>query len=82
MAHILVTGGSRGIGAATVEKFAVNGDTVSFTYLKSVAEAEALAARTGSYAFPADSRNPDAIRAAVCDAVAQSGPVDVLVNNA
>ena len=82
MAHILVTGGSRGIGAATVERFTANGDTVSFTYLKSVAAAEELAARTGAYAFPADSRDPDAIRAAVRAATAQSGPIDVLVNNA
>lgn len=82
MAHILVTGGSRGIGAATVKRFAANGDAVSFTYLKSAVEADALAACTGAYAFRADSRDPDAIRSAVNAAARQSGPIDVLVNNA
>lgn len=82
MAHVLVTGGSRGIGAATVKRFATNGDAVSFTYLKSIAEADALIACTGAYALRTDSRDPGAIRAAVDAAVRRSGPIDVLVNNA
>lgn len=82
MAHILVTGGSRGIGAAVVEKFTANGDSVSFTFLHSNDAAQALTARTGASGFRADSRDPDAIREAVQGAVLRNGPVDVLVNNA
>ena len=82
MAHILVTGGSRGIGAAMVDRFTANGDFVSFTYLKSDAVADALAERTGAHGFRADSRDPEAIHRAVCAAFAEGGPVDVLVNNA
>lgn len=82
MAHILVTGGSRGIGAALVEKFTANGDAVSFTFLHSNDAAQALTARTGASGFRADSRDPDAIREAVQEAVLRNGPVDVLVNNA
>lgn len=82
MAHILVTGGSRGIGAAVVEKFTANGDAVSFTFLHSNDAAQALTARTGASGFRADSRDPDAIREAVQEAVLRNGPVDVLVNNA
>lgn len=82
MAHILVTGGSRGIGAAVVEKFTANGDAVSFTFLHSNDAAQALTARTGACGFRADSRDPDAIREAVQEAVLHNGPVDVLVNNA
>ena len=82
MAHILVTGGSRGIGAAIVERFAASGDAVSFTYFRNDIAAEALMARTGARAFRADSRDPDAIREAVRAATTQNGAVDVLVNNA
>lgn len=82
MAHILVTGGSRGIGAAMVEKFTANGNRVSFTYLKSASAADTLAERTGAHGLRADSRDPEAIREAVREACAEDGPVDVLVNNA
>ncbi len=82
MAHIFVTGGSRGIGSAMVERFAERGDRVSFTYLKNNTAADALAERTGAQAFRADSRDSEAIREAVGLARAKSGPVDVLVNNA
>lgn len=82
MAHVLVTGGSRGIGAAVVDKFAARGDRVSFTYLNSDDAAAALATRTGARSFRADSRNPDAIEKAVHAACQYNGPIDVLVNNA
>lgn len=76
--HILVTGGSRGIGAAAVRLFAARGDTVSFLYEKDHAAAQAVARSTGARAICCDVAN----EAAVCRAFAQLGRVDVLVNNA
>ncbi len=74
---VLVLGGSRGIGAAIVRRFAADGATVSFTYAGSKDAAEALAAETGSRAIRADSADRDAVIATV----RESGPLDVLVVN-
>ncbi|NYZ17261.1 SDR family oxidoreductase [Azospirillum sp. RWY-5-1] len=75
---ILVLGGSRGIGAAIVRRFAADGGTVTFTYAGSKDAAEALAAETGAKALRVDSADRDALVAAV----AAQGPLDVLVANA
>ena len=75
---ILVLGGSRGIGAAIVRRFAADGATVTFSYAGSIDAAEALAAETGATAVQADSAD----RAALTAAVAAQGPLDVLVINA
>ena len=48
MKNVLVTGGSRGIGAETVRTFAASGDRVVFTYLRSEAAADALRQETGA----------------------------------
>ncbi|WP_338545245.1 SDR family oxidoreductase [Pseudomonas benzopyrenica] len=74
---VLVLGGSRGIGAAIVRRFAVEGARVIFTYSSSKDAAQALAAETGSTAEATDSANRDAVIARVRD----SGPLDVLVVN-
>ena len=78
MKHALITGGSRGIGAAAVRAFARAGYAVSFLYEKSEAAAAALAAETGAAALRCDVADPEAVAAAV----ASIPPVDVLVNNA
>lgn len=74
---MLVLGGSRGIGAAIVRRFAHDGARVTFTYAGSHDAAEALAAETGSMAVRTDSADRDAVIARVRD----SGPLDVLVVN-
>ena len=78
MKHVLITGGSRGIGAAAVRAFARAGYAVSFFYEKSEAAAAALAAETGARALRCDVADTEAVAAAV----ASIPPVDVLVNNA
>jgi cyclic-di-GMP-binding biofilm dispersal mediator protein len=75
---VLVMGGSRGIGAAIVRRFAADGATVTFTYAGSRDAAEKLAADTGAKAVVTDSGDRDAVIARVRD----SGPLDVLVVNA
>lgn len=75
---ILITGGSRGIGRACVERFAADGHEVHFFYHKSHEAAKALALATGACAHAVDIRDS----AAVAQAVAEIGNVDVLVNNA
>lgn len=75
---VLVLGGSRGIGAAIVRRFAAEGSTVTFTYAGSREAAEQLAAETGSTAVLTDSADRDAVIARV----RESGPLDVLVVNA
>ncbi|MGK6325198.1 SDR family oxidoreductase [Sphingomonas sp. DT-51] len=74
---VLVLGGSRGIGAAIVRRFATDGAEVTFTYAGSHEAAERLAAETGSTAVQTDSADRDAVIARVRD----SGPLDVLVVN-
>lgn len=76
--NILVLGGSRGIGAAIVRRFAEDGAKVAFTYAGSKGAADALAAETGAEAIQADSADRDAVIATV----AGRGALDVLVINA
>lgn len=75
---VLVLGGSRGIGAAIVRRFASEGAAVTFSYAGSRAAAEQLARETDSTALLTDSANRDAVIALV----RESGPLDVLVVNA
>lgn len=76
--NILILGGSRGIGAAIVRRFAEDGAKVAFTYAGSKGAADALAAETGAEAIQADSADRDAVIATV----AGRGALDVLVVNA
>ncbi len=78
MKHVVITGGSRGIGRAAVELFAAQGCHVTFLYEKNHAAAQAVAAATGARAICCDVADGEAVRAAFRDL----GPVDILVCNA
>ena len=78
MSTVLITGGSRGIGAAAVELFAARGDTVHFIYEKDHAAAAAVAAKTGAHPVCCDVADSAAVRTAF----ASIGAVDILVCNA
>ncbi|MFV2104374.1 SDR family NAD(P)-dependent oxidoreductase [Micromonospora sp. LOL_024] len=83
----LVTGGSRGIGAAVARRLAEDGIDVAFTYraaedsAKSVA-ADILASGRTSLSIRGDSADPAAVLGAVEQTVAEMGRLDILVNNA
>ena len=76
--NVLITGGSRGIGAAAVELFSQRGDRVSFLYEKNHEAAREVAAKTGAAAICCDVADKAAVEAAV----RQVGDVDVLICNA
>lgn len=81
---VLITGGSRGIGAACVEAFAAAGCRVVFSYLHSQEQAAALCARWEGrvMAVQADVADRDQVAALFRQAEQAFGPVEVLVNNA
>ncbi len=80
----LISGGSRGIGAATVRMFAAAGAKVAFSYRSARSEAEALAKECGAavcHPIAANLNNPEAARALVAETVRHFGRLDILVAN-
>jgi 3-oxoacyl-[acyl-carrier protein] reductase len=83
----LVTGGSRGIGAAIAKRLAAEGASVAITYAKDARAAEAVVKAIESsgrkaLGIRADAADPKAIKSAVEQTAKAFGQIDVLVNNA
>ncbi|MGW6902523.1 SDR family NAD(P)-dependent oxidoreductase [Streptomyces sp. NPDC054919] len=83
----LVTGGSRGIGAAVVRRLVAEGAAVAFSYSSSADAAEVLVAELRGVggrvaAYKADQADPDQVAGLVDAAVEDFGKLDILVNNA
>jgi len=80
----LISGGSRGIGAAVVRMFTSAGAKVAFSYQKARAQAEALAnecGTSGCYPLAANLNGPDSARALVAQTAKHFGRLDILVAN-
>jgi 3-oxoacyl-[acyl-carrier protein] reductase len=80
----LITGGSRGIGAATVRMFAAADAKVAFSYQKSRSQADLLAAECGHancHAIASDLNSPESARKLVAATVEHFGRLDILVAN-
>jgi 3-oxoacyl-[acyl-carrier protein] reductase len=78
MKTVVITGGSRGIGAAAVEAFSQKGHRVFFLHEKEHAAAKAVAEKTGATSICCDVADKQAVQ----DAFRQIGCVDILVCNA
>ena len=83
----LVTGGSRGIGAAIAKRLAQDGAAVAITYNASPVKAEEVVREIESVggraiAIRADSADAEAVKNAVLETVSSMGRIDILVNNA
>jgi 3-oxoacyl-[acyl-carrier protein] reductase len=80
----LISGGSRGIGAATVRMFAAAGAKVAFSYRSARSQAEALAAECGHqicHPVACDLNRPESARGLVAETVKHFGRLDILVAN-
>ncbi len=78
MRNVIVTGGSRGIGAAIVKRFVDNGDNVVFFYRSN----DRAAADVGVPCIKGDIRDPEEVKKMISRAADYLGGIDVLVNNA
>ena len=80
--RILITGGSRGIGRAMVERFSSPENKIAFIYRSNHTAANELCEKYGAFSICADISNPDEAKKATEEAALRLGGIDVLVNNA
>ena len=78
MKKVLITGGSRGIGAQCVHDFSKSGYDVYFTYNNSETEAKILSEETGAYAVKCDIASAQKVKTAL----SEIDNIDILINNA
>lgn len=83
----LVTGGSRGIGAAIAQRLAQEGAAVALTYARAADKAQTVAKQIDAdggrvLVIKADNADPAAVTAAVEQTVRELGRIDILINNA
>lgn len=83
----IITGGSRGIGAGIVKKFAEQGADVAFTYRSSEEEANKIVAEAAAHgtkvqAFQSDASSLEQTTQLIADVMKVFGKIDILVNNA
>ena len=79
---VLITGGSRGSGAAVARRFAAGGDKVVINYCRSRERAEALAAEIDGWAVEADVSDPEQVRNMVDNVLDKFCQLDILICNA
>ena len=82
MKNVLITGGSRGIGAQLVRDFSATGYGVYFFYKRNDKAAELVARETGAVAIKCDVSNEDDVKQAFCELHRKCYKIDILVNNA
>lgn len=80
--RVLITGGSRGIGASCVELFSSLGHNVAFVYKSNADKAKECEKKTGAFPICADLSTSDGVRYAIDKAIEILGGIDILVNNA
>lgn len=81
MKNVLITGGSRGIGAECVRAFSKRGYRVTFIYINNDAAAKALSSETGAAAVRCDVSSMYDMKNAA-ELISSAGNIDILVNNA
>ncbi len=78
--RVLISGGSRGIGAACVRYFAETGDKIAFIYRNAEESASELANETGALPIKSDVSDPESAKNAFTEAIEVLGGIDVLIN--
>ena len=77
---VLISGGARGIGAATVKYFTDRGDLVAFIYHRADEKAREVANITGAFPIKADVSDAQSAKSAFLEAANHLGGIDVLIN--
>lgn len=78
--RVLISGGARGIGAATVKYFAEQGNRVAFIYHRADEKAREIANITGAFPIKADVSDAQNAKSAFVEATNQLGGIDILIN--